>query len=92
MYLESQNQNSPLPTSIKGSIDNSSNLIDSRELGKFESAQWGAIIIVLSPVLLLALLLVLYFLALLLGVDEKIYGILGILGIDVLQILGIGQI
>jgi len=92
VYLESQNQNSPLPTSIKDSIDNSRNLIDSRELGKFESAQWGAIIIVLSPLLLLTLLLVLYFLALLLGIDEEVDGIIGVLGIDVLKILGIGQI
>jgi len=92
VYLESQNQNTPLPTSIKDSIDNSSNLVDSRELGKFESAQWGAIMIVLSPLLLLTLLLVLYFLALLLGVDEEVDAILGVLGIDVLQILGIGQI
>jgi len=92
VYLQSQNQNTLLPTSIKDSIDNSSNLIDSRELGKFESAQWGAIIIVLSPLLLLTLLLVLYFLALLLGIDEEVDGIIGVLGIDVLKILGIGQI
>ncbi len=74
LYLQSQSQNSPLPASIKDSIHNSSSLIDSIELKKIDKLLLGVTPILLWPLLIFLLDIV----ARLLGINEKIYRILGI--------------